>query len=320
MYIIPMSIIRHLYQKICNIHLFKIFIMKTNLIFFALPFLFACNQGKKSSETVSNPIEENSNNQLKQKEELITNYIQAFNEIQHNLNQIKNKERAIAMNSHSVELQKSNKDQILHDIQYISYLLDKNKKALTCMNIKFKEVTSKNNEIEKLNSHLIAQVEDKEREINFLRNKLNPLYPESEILTCTNARSESNTGLLNRVYFTIGTHDGLKKEGLITEKGGVIGIGKNTEINPNMPKGMFNILDMDETKEISIAANEVKLITMHPADSYKLENAKLKIKKLIILDPKEFWSISKYLIIQVSDEKPLPHTAKFDPEWNHIHS
>jgi len=285
-----------------------------------LPFLFACNQGEKTPGEVSNTVEQNITDQLKQKEELLTAYIKSFNEIQDNLNQIKSKEKAIAMNSHSMELQNSNKDQILQDIQYISDLLDKNKAALTSMSLKFKEVTFKNNEMEKLNSHLVAQVADKEREITFLRNKLNPLYPEPDVLTVSSAKPDPNTALLNRVYFTLGTHDGLKKRGLITEKGGVIGIGKRTEVNPDMIKGMFSILDMEETKEISIAANEVKLITMHPADSYKLENKDLKIKKLVILDPKEFWSISKYLIIQISGEKPLPHNAKFDPEWNHIHS
>jgi hypothetical protein len=319
MYIISIFAVCHLSKDIHSIHLLKILHMKTNLILLALPFLFACNGGKKTTETVSNTIEQNTNDQLKEKQELIKNYIQAFSEIQDNLNQIKQKEKAIAMNSRSIEFQKSNKNQILQDIQFISNLLDKNKATLTSMNLKFKEVTSKNNEMEKLNSHLIEQVADKEREITFLRNKLNPLNPEPESVTVSATKPEENTTLLNRVYFAIGTHNALKNEGLINEKGGVAGIGKKTEINPNMAKGMFNILDMEETKEISIAANEVKLITVHPADSYKLENADLKIKKLIILDPKEFWSISKYLIIQVSSEKPLPHSAKFDDESNHIH-
>jgi hypothetical protein len=289
---------------------------KSLIVLLALPFLFACNSEEKKSESVSNI-----DVQLKEKDEVITNYIKEFNEIQENLRAIKLREKSIALNTQSNELQKSNKDQIINDIQFIYDLLNKNKEALSSMSVKFKEVTAKNNEIKKLNTHLTAQVAEKEKEITFLKDKLNPLHPEIDTIYVSRVvdgqkKSEPYGDMSNTVYFAIGTYDELKKENLIEEKGGVIGIGKRKEINPNAPKGAFSKLDMYETREVSVAAKDVKLITFHPAGSYKLENTKLRIKKLVILDPAEFWSISKYLIVLVSADKPISH--KVSIEMNHL--
>lgn len=286
-------------------------IIQKYLILLPMIFIFGCDQDKKTSENVSNSNNKNLSDQLKEKDEIITSYIKSFNEIQDNLNEIKLKEKTISLRSQNIELQKSNKDQIISDINYIYNLLNKNRQSLTTMNKKFRVVTSENIELKRLNSNLSFQVTEKEKEITSLKNKLNILTNELNLLNISSANeekvSEHKTNLLNRVYFAIGTYDGLKKGGLITDKGGVIGIGEISEINPDMDKEEFSVMDMNETKEISIAANEVKIITLHPTDSYKLMDTKLKIKKLVILDPREFWSVSKYLILMVSTEKPLPH-------------
>src|ERR1019366_5522139 len=193
-----------------------------------------------------------------------------FNEIQDNLNTIKLKEKSVTLHSQSVELQKSNKDQIISDIQYIYDLLNKNRQALISINKKFKEetskvkeVNSKNSELEKFIINLTIQVTEQETEIASLKNKLNTLKTELDLLniSSTNVQAESDhkTVRLNKAYFAIGTLDGLKKEGLIIEKGGVIGIGKIPEPNPNISKNVFSVIDIYETTEVAIAANKVKL-------------------------------------------------------------
>jgi hypothetical protein len=281
-------------------------------------FFFACKREEKPSESVSNSSTQTTDHQLKEKDEIITSYIKAFNEIQDNLNEIKSKEKVITIHSQNIEWQQSNKKQIISDIKFIYDLLNKNRQSLGSMTEKIKEETSKNNELQKLNRNLTKQIIEQENEIDSLKNKLNVLKTELDLLNISsvNEHKESihKTNLLNRVYFAIGTFDGLKKEGLITEKGGIVGIGKVTELDPNMDKNLFSLMDINDTKEISIAANEVKLITLHPLDSYKLEDSKLSVKKLVILNPKEFWSVSKYLILLVSSDKPLP--KKHYPGWN----
>lgn len=279
-------------------------ILKKNLMLFALPFLFACNSEKKKTEpdTGNSTVEY----QLKDKEEIISNYIKSFNEIQDNLNEIKSKENIVSLKSQNTELLKLNKDQIINDIKYIYDLLNRNRRSLIAMTKKFKELSEKNNELQKFIFNLTAQIIEQEKEIASLKNKFNTLKTELDLLKISEAEekkeSDYKTDELNRVYCAIGSLEGLKKEGLINEKGGLIGLGKTAEINPNLDKGMFSVLDMNKTTQIPILAKEIKLITFHPSGSFLLEDSKLKIKKLIILDTQKFWSISKYLIIQVSND------------------
>ena len=46
--------------------------------------------------------------EVKEKDEIITSYIKAFNEIQDNLNDIKSKEKVITIHSQNIEWQQSN--------------------------------------------------------------------------------------------------------------------------------------------------------------------------------------------------------------------
>ena len=51
-----------------------------------------------------------------------------------------------------------------------------------------------------------------------------------------------------------------------------------------------------QVKEINTKA---KLLTVHPSDTYKFDGTKDKIEKITITNPEEFWSASKYLVIEV---------------------
>ena len=52
---------------------------------------------------------------------------------------------------------------------------------------------------------------------------------------------------------------------------------------------------MVRTTEILLGAKKAKLATSHPEGSYRLEGG----NKLVVLDANAFWSISKYLVVEV---------------------
>ena len=78
----------------------------------------------------------------------------------------------------------------------------------------------------------------------------------------------------------------------ILEKGDVL---KSADFN----KDYFTQIDIRTTKEIKLYSKRAELLTTHPAKSYELVKDDKGQLTLKITNPKEFWSVSKYLVIQV---------------------
>ena len=67
----------------------------------------------------------------------------------------------------------------------------------------------------------------------------------------------------------------------------------------NMNKDYFTQIDIRTTKEIKLYSKSADLLTTHPEGSYVLEQDDKEQLTLKITDPTRFWSVSKYLVIQV---------------------
>ena len=76
------------------------------------------------------------------------------------------------------------------------------------------------------------------------------------------------------------------------KKGSVL---KDGDVN----KDYFTQVDIRTTKEIKLYSKDADILTTHPTDSYALEKDDKGQLTLKVTNPKEFWSVSKYLVIQV---------------------
>ena len=101
----------------------------------------------------------------------------------------------------------------------------------------------------------------------------------------------------------VGHKKDLVKKGVLNKEGGFIGMGKVVELNTQLDPNFFTKIDISQTKEITIHGDKVKVVSSHPADSYKLVEGSASIDKIVILDADKFWSISKYLIITSEKER-----------------
>ncbi len=90
----------------------------------------------------------------------------------------------------------------------------------------------------------------------------------------------------------------MKKHGVISSKGGFIGLGRTQKLTDNFNKEKFTEVDTRNFKSLPLFAKKVKLVTSHPSSSYYFAGDS-KIDSLIIKDTKAFWSVSKYLVILV---------------------
>jgi hypothetical protein len=291
--------------------------MKKYLILILVPVFFACSQGSEKKTALADSlsaVNENIKNELSVKEELLISkevamneFIKSFNEIQANLNEIKEKQKIISTKSEGVELKNNNKDQIISDIQSIYDLLDKNKKQAANLSKKLKNSNLQADEIRLAVSNLTTQVNDKENEITKLKSNLEKLHIDFANLKIRfyDEVEESNmkTEKLNTAYYLIGSNKDLTEKGVITESGGFIGLGKLAQLNESLNKNYFTKIDVTQTSEIPIHGDKVKLVSIHPADSYKLIEGSASIDKIVILNQEKFWSVSKYLIIATKKKK-----------------
>ncbi|MGQ9846981.1 MAG: coiled-coil domain-containing protein [Bacteroidales bacterium] len=240
----------------------------------------------------------------------INQYLSDFNDIQTNLNRIKEAEKLITVNANNPENQVSTKDQIIQDIQLIYDLLQKNKNTIEDLRRKHKKSNNKLVELEKMLSNFEQQLIAKNAEIEELKAKLEQMNIKVEILTANidslnkeNAQKQDiiaqKTEELNTAYYAIGSKKELIENKIITKEGGFVGIGKIERLRDDFNKDYFTKIDITQINEIPINASKAKVITSHPANSYKLKTSNNKVEALVILDNKSFWSVSKYLVIVI---------------------
>lgn len=239
---------------------------------------------------------------LNNKEAAMTEFITSFNEIQANLNAIKEKEKIISTNSNT-DLKKSDKDQVISDIQTIYELLNKNKDKVASLSKKLKASNLKVQELELAVTNLTNQLLEKEAEIASLQNQLEKLSTDFTNLNIKynqeKQASEQKTEKLNTAYYVVGTTKELKKNGVVTSEGGFIGLGKVAALSASLDPNYFTKIDITQLKDIPVNGKQAKLVTPHPDGSYKMVEGATATLKLTITDADKFWSVSKYLIISV---------------------
>ena len=282
---------------------------KVTLLLSAITLLFACNTDEleqKIADLEADKIEAESS--LDGKGELIVDFMSSMNEIQANLSTIKERENIIAarFDKGNMEMNNSMKDDIIGDIDLINNLLIDNKEKMADLQSKFRRSTKESNlkiaELETMIENLVKQMELKDSEIATLHSQLAEANKQLVVMFDEyNNRLEelgNKEDVLNTAYYCYGSSKELKAQGVISKKGGFIGIGKTAQLSEDFNKDYFTQIDISLIKEIDITGDEVKLITNHPTESYRIEGEE-GARKLVIVDSEYFWASSKYLVIDV---------------------
>lgn len=259
-----------------------------------------------SAEKEANPLADSLKNvndglsgKLNEKELALQEFISTFNEIQENLNTIKEKEKIVTKNTVNGDV-KSKEDQIKEDIQAIYDLMGKNKSRINSLSKKLKDANLKLEGMQTMIENLQNSLNMKDEEISDLKNKIESLNIELSTLNTDykeiQDESDAKTVVIKTAYYAFGTSKELKEKNIITKEGGFIGIGKTTKVKDDFNKEYFTKVNIDEATTINIGAKKAKIITSHPSGSYKLIGEKT-VEKIEITNPEEFWSVSKYLVI-----------------------
>jgi DNA repair exonuclease SbcCD ATPase subunit len=281
--------------------------MTTKYILIAAFGLFISSCSSPADKTVSTASDVDSRiEQLEkenaQKDSMINESLAFFSEIQSNLSSIELKKDEIRIKSTDSEFTADDKTWILEQIKQINFLRQENAKKVKALSEQLKKSGLKINQLDAMVQGLLQSIQEKEEQISILENDLVSLdkayarlfdaYQEKAVLV------EELTEEINTVYYSYGTEEELVKNKVIDRKNGFIGIGKSIKLMDNFNQKYFAKIDLTEEKELFIEGSELKFITDHPSSSYSL-NPSGKNTKIKISNPREFWKVSRYLVIVV---------------------
>lgn len=232
----------------------------------------------------------------------------AFNEIQEGFREINEAENRVDLTGDAIE-NKSSADKIKEDIRFISEKLKSNREQIAKLEEQLKNSNYQSAQLKKAIKNLTAQLEEKQRQIETLQAELaskniriaeldeavsdlnknvDQLTAENEAKTKTVAAQDK---ALNTAWYVFGTKSELKDQKILN-RGDVL---KDNEFN----KDYFTEIDIRKDKEIKLYSKRATLLTTHPAGSYELAKDDKGQLTLKITNPNQFWSVSRYLVIQV---------------------
>lgn len=246
------------------------------------------------------------------KDTTLNNIFMSLSEVEENLEAVKQRQDIISVSTKQGELSRDVKDRIKDDIAQINELLEKNKKTIANLQGTAKRLKSANIKIdglEKMLNQLNKQTNEKDAEIASLKEQLSKLNVQlAEMSTRVDTLSKSKrvleenvtakTNELNSAYFVIGSQKELEQKGIINRKGGFIGIGRTSTVSANVDLSQFTKIDIRSFEGVAIGHKNVKILSVHPSDSYTLKmDSKNVCTGIEITNSKRFWQSSKYLVI-----------------------
>lgn len=286
-----------------------------------IPVFTACNQDKVDQLSAENSTLAERNQGLNKE---LDSYMKTFNEIEANLQEIKEREDNIAAStSDNVEYEETDsKEAIVKDMQAINALMLENKQKIVSLQGRLE---SSDSEFKKMVANLNYRLKQKDDELDVLKTDLETLHIEKEQLTknvstlvsqvdtlsmekqeqasiieAQNSTIENQISALHTAYVAIGSYKDLRDEQVVVREGGVLGLGSTQKLSEDINQQAFSKIDISEVRTIPVLAKKVDLVSTHPLGSYEFEkNEEEKIEKLVILDPEKFWESSKYLVVLV---------------------
>lgn len=279
------------------------------VLFVGAAFLASCNGGSKADKDLR---AENDSllTELTQRNAELDDMMGTFNDIQEGFRKINAAESRVDLQRGTItEDAAGAKQQIASDIEFITKQMEENKAQIAKLQSMLKssknnssqlkkavealteELNAKQQRIEELQAELAAKnirIQELDAAVSDLTADKETLTAENEAKAKTVADQDKN---LNAGWYVFGTKSELKSQKVL-QKGDVL---KSGDFN----KSYFTQIDIRTTKEINLYSKRAELLTTHPAGSFELVKDDKGQLTLKITNPKEFWSISKYLVVLV---------------------
>jgi len=288
--------------------------MKPLFFTLAILVLLLTSCGKHSSEYQA--LKAKNDSLLNAKQALqneVDGYFSAMNQIEQNIEKIKNTENTISLQPVGKDLDDDTRTKINEDMAYLNQMLQSNKDELARLKSKLKRSAFKSTELERTIVRLTTALEEETTKVNLLQTDLakkdsligqlsttvNELGKNVDNLTIENKTKDTKIKdqdeTIHTAWYVFGTRSELKEQKIITSDGL---FSSQRVLQSDFNKNYFVRIDARNTKSIPLYSTHAKILTSHPKSSYTLEKENGNFV-LLIVDPADFWSVSKYLVIEV---------------------
>ena len=245
---------------------------------------------------------------INEKDMELDDILGTFNEVQEGIRKINEAEGRVTIAEGSPE-SASTKEIIRENLEFIQNAMQHNRELIAQLQEKLKNSSIKATKMQKTIESLQAQIETQAARIQELEASLaekdalievqgNAIAGLSNDVASLTEENRSKTEKvqqqdkeLNTAWFVFGTKDELKEQKILT-KGDVL---KSGDFN----KDYFTKIDIRYDKDLKFYSKSAQLLSTHPVGSYQLTKDKEGQYELHITDPQKFWSVSKYLVVQV---------------------
>ncbi|MCR4921533.1 MAG: hypothetical protein K5945_07510 [Bacteroidaceae bacterium] len=263
--------------------------------------LWACTpKGQSHDEAMLGQID-SLQRLIDEKDVELNDIMGSINEVQEGMRRINEAQGRVTIADGNRE-SASSKEVIRENMEFIQEALQQNRDMIAQLKEKLRNSTLHADKLAKAIENLQQQVDDQARQIQELKAQLAEkdaqLAEQGEQI---NALSAENTAKgekisaqdaeLHKAWFVFGTASELREQKILA-KGDVL---KSGDFN----KDYFTQIDIRYDKDIKFYSKSAKMLTSHPSGSYNLVKDKQGQYELHITDPTKFWSVSKYLVVQV---------------------
>ena len=215
--------------------------------------------------------------------------MEAFNEVQEGFRLINEAENRVDLQGGVAE-GASVAQKVREDILFISEKLQANRDRIAELENQLKESKYASSQLKKTIANYKKELEVKTQQIETLQAEL-----ASKNIRI--AELDDAVNLLNQNVSDLTATN--KKQGeVMAAQDKLLQKTKVLEGN-DFDKNYFTQIDIRTDKEIKLFSPSAKLLTTHPEGTYELVKDEKGLLTLAITNPGKFWSVSRYLVIEV---------------------
>lgn len=243
----------------------------------------------------------------------IDSYFATMNQIELNIEKIKNAEKVIALQPYGIETDIDTRNKINDDLIYINEMLKANRDEINLLKERIQRSSFRSAELERSITRLTNALEAETAKVKELQlqiaRKDSIIYQLADNIEVLNTNIEElenraqeqhqkireQDESIHTAWYVFGNKSELREQNIITPDGW---FRPDRVLDSDFNKNYFVRIDARKTRSIPLYSSKAKILSTHPKSSYALEKTNGSFT-LLITDTQDFWRISRYLVIEV---------------------